>query len=112
MLLWGVTPATTGSPARGGDMFGKETDLATLLVGVFAVGVGPAAADGPWDATDTAVCIPVLILLWIYTFKIPARQPEKGSAERLAVATVFGFIFSIGLAWPSQSAFSLGVMTA
>lgn len=70
------------------------------------------AADGPWDSTDTAVCIPVLIVLWIYTFIIPARRPEQGTAERFAVATVFGFIVSIGLAWPSQAAFNLSTATA
>jgi hypothetical protein len=83
-------------------MSGERTDLAALLIAVFAVGLGPLDTPGNWNSINTFVCVPVLVVLWVYSLH-RERRSSPLTAERLAVALVFGFIFSIGLSWPCQA---------
>lgn len=99
-------------PQQGSKMLGKETDIAALLIGVFAVGVGPLVSTSPWDPINSVVCIPVLVVLWVYSLHYPTRRPKTLTPERVAIATVFGFIVSISFGWPSQAVFHLDPVTA
>jgi hypothetical protein len=81
----------------------KETDLAALLIAVFAVGVSPLVANGSWTAVNTIVCFPVLAVLWVYSLHDPARRGSTITSERFAVAIVLGFIVSVGCSWPAQA---------
>src|SRR4051812_5390447 len=87
-------------------MSSKETDLAALLIGVFAVGITTATSAGFWDGTDSIVCIPVLIVLSAYSLSDSARQARERIFERLAVAAVLAFIFSVLSAFPIQEIWS------
>lgn len=83
-------------------MSSKETDLAALLIGVFAVGITTATSSGFWDGTDSIVCIPVLLVLFAYSLSGTPRKARERFIERLAVAVVLAFIFSVLLAFPIQ----------
>ncbi len=92
-------------------MPGKEPDTAALLIGVFAVGLGPLINSGNWDPINTIVCIPVLVVLWVYSLN-RGRRTELLTSERLAVAMVLGFIVSIGFSWPAQTVLGAGPIDA
>lgn len=81
----------------------KETDLAALLIAVFAVGVSPLVATGAWTPVNTIICGPVLTVLWVYSLHAPERRGTTVTPERFAVAVVIGFIVSVGCSWPAQT---------
>ena len=83
-------------------MSSKETDLAALLIAVFAVGITTATAPGSWDGIDSIVCIPVFVVLLAYSLTGSPQEARERILERLAVTAVLILIVSTFFAFPVQ----------